>query len=123
MSFFFHYLCLFSLLNYVYRYYIVFRGIDGLMESYDEGTGPNDAKRVVCAPGVFFFKIFVFLSLLNYVFRYYKYFRATKCLPGGYDEGIDQWETTMRETGPNDAKRVGWAPGVFFINYSSLFRY
>ena len=69
------------------------------MECYDEGTGPNDAKRIVWAPGVFFFKLFVFISLLNYVFRYYKYFRATKGLPGGYDEGIDQWETTMRETG------------------------
>ena len=88
----------------------------GHWEATTRETGPNGARCVVWAPGVFFLKLFVFISLLNYVFRYYKYFRATKGLPGGYDEGIDQWETTMRETGPNDAKCVVWAPGEFFYS-------
>ena len=68
--FFFKYLCLFSLLKYVYWYYMYCRGTDGLMEGYDERTGPNDARRVVWAPGVFFFLIIRFSSLLNYVYRY-----------------------------------------------------
>ena len=27
----------------------------------------------------------------------------------------DQWETTSRETGPNDLRRVVWAVGDFFF--------
>ena len=83
-EFFFHYSCLFSLLNYVYRYYIVF---NGLMEGYDEGTGPNDAKRVVWAPGEFLFLLIGFFSLLTFFKGPYWYFRSWDGLMGGWDEG------------------------------------
>ena len=37
--FFFHYSCLFSLLNYIYRYYVCYRDTYQLVGGYDEGIG------------------------------------------------------------------------------------
>ena len=39
--FFFHYSCLFSLLNYIYRYYVCYRDTEHLLGGYDEGNRPK----------------------------------------------------------------------------------
>ena len=108
----FHYSCLFSLLNYVYRYYIVFRGTDGLMEGYDKGTGPNDARHVVWALGDFSFSLFVFIFFTKVCLLYFRYFGAIYGPMGGYDEGNGPKRCVLRHLGTRC---------FFFFDYSSLF--
>ena len=61
----------------------------------------------------FFFLLSLFFCLLNDVHRYYGCSESTKGFSGG-------GATTMT-TGPNDARRVVWALGEFFILFSSCF--
>ena len=58
---FFHYSCLFFLLNYIYRYYVCYRDTGHLLGGHDEGNGPKRRKtRRLGTRCVFFFYYSVF---------------------------------------------------------------
>ena len=55
----------------------------GNWEAETRGMGPNGARRVVWAPGVFFFLLLGFFCFLNYVYRYYMCYRDAEGQLGG----------------------------------------
>ena len=85
--FFFHYSCLFSLLNYIYRYYVCYRDTEHLLGGYDEGNGPKrHVLRRLGTRWISFLLIGGFF-LLTMFKGPYSYFRSWDGLMGCYDEG------------------------------------
>ena len=55
VSFFIHFSCFFSLLNHVYRYYMILELRSDYLEATMREMGPNDAPCAVWALGKFSF--------------------------------------------------------------------
>ena len=77
--------------------------MDGMYGGYGQITGPNNARCVVWAIGIFF-SLWVFYILTIFMYSI--------CL---IDVLRDWQEGKKRKMGPNDAKHVVWAISEFII--------
>ena len=79
-------------------------------------TGPNDARHVVWALGMFLFSFFRVLYILTNGFLFY-----LGCIYVLYAQEGFGW-TAIMKTGPKDIRHVFWALGTIFLIFNFFSR-